>query len=52
MKNFIKPSGIEVEVNENSIDAAIALGWKEKGTKEEKKEIIKPVSKKKSSKKA
>jgi hypothetical protein len=34
MKIFIKPSGAEVPVNENSESAAIALGWKEKGAPE------------------
>jgi hypothetical protein len=34
MKIFIKPSGAEVPVNENSEAAAIALGWKEKGATE------------------
>lgn len=27
MKTFVKPSGIEIEVNENSYAAAKALGW-------------------------
>ena len=30
---MIKPSGIEVEVNDNSISFAKNLGWKEAGKK-------------------
>ena len=30
MKTFIKPSGIEVQVNQNSEAYAISLGWVEK----------------------
>jgi len=30
MKTFIKPSGIEVNVNQNSEAYAISLGWVEK----------------------
>ena len=45
---WIKPSGVEVKTNdrEETIEYCISLGWKEKS-----EEIIKPVSKKKSSKK-
>lgn len=31
MAIYVKPSGAEVEVNEHSVAAAEALGWKPKG---------------------
>lgn len=32
-KTFVKPSGVELEVNENSYSAAAALGWEPKAEK-------------------
>jgi hypothetical protein len=46
MKTYIKPSGVEVEVNPNSYDLAESLGWKVKSEKPaEVKEPVKQVHK-------
>ena len=31
MPLYLKPSGVEVEVNDNSVDVAESLGWKKIG---------------------
>ena len=45
-----KPNGTPVKVNEESLGAAIALGWLEESPKAEKKAIEKQETKKKSKK--
>jgi|TARA_R110000803_G_scaffold46383_3_gene97348 hypothetical protein len=42
---MIKPSGIEVEVNDNSISFAKNLGWKEAGKKASPKTKAAPKAK-------
>ncbi len=43
MAIYIKPSGVEVEVNDNSADVAKSLGWeKKKGRPSLKSKLTKP----------
>lgn len=44
MPTFVKPSGQEVEIHENSVSAAKALGWTEKTAA--KKKVAKKKAKK------
>ena len=47
MAIYVKPSGVEVEVNDSSASAAKDLGWKLKGAAKPIKQIVKKFSKKK-----
>ena len=43
MAIYVKPSGVEVEVNDNSADVAKSLGWvKKKGRPSFKPRLTKP----------
>lgn len=48
MKIFIKPSGVEVIVNEGSESHALSLGWKPKESAQEPviEQVVEQVSKK------
>lgn len=45
MAIYVKPSGIELEVNDSSAETAISLGWKLKEEKPKAKAKAKPKAK-------
>ncbi len=44
MKTFVKPSGVEVQVNESSEAYALSLGWTLKAPKDAVSEFLDDVS--------